>query len=149
MQLHQGLYLSSSLGHTTFCEVAGKEGEVPSSRVGQGFIRNGKQAMGSQTINIASVFLLIGGCQEGKCQGRACNLEVQVCWGIAWKLDSSSLENNLETGAREFNLRSGSLRWSSNPRSGLSTQIMIKACKQRMKPGLRVLTPQPGLGKSS
>ena len=21
-----------------------------------------------------------------KCQGQACNLEVQICWGITWKL---------------------------------------------------------------
>ena len=33
-----------------------------------------------------------------------------------------TLGSNLETGAREFNLRSGSLRWSLNPRSGLSVQ---------------------------
>ena len=41
---------------------------------------------GSQTINITSVFLLIGGYKKVKSQGQVCNLEMQISWRITWKL---------------------------------------------------------------
>ena len=54
-------------------------------------------------------------------------LHLPAVSGLVGTASSSLLGGNLETGARyqtvcllEFNLRSGSLRWSLNPRSGLS-----------------------------
>jgi hypothetical protein len=38
-----------------------------------------------------------------KYQGQACNLEVQICWRITWKLVLDTglvLGSNLETGSR-------------------------------------------------
>jgi hypothetical protein len=59
-----------------------------------------------------------------KCQGQVCTLEVQICWGITWKL---VLDAGLIWG--EQDLRCGSLRWSLNPRSGLSLRgVVIVRC---------------------
>lgn len=53
-----------------------------------------------------------------KCQGQACNLEVQICWGITWNrlLEIGLVEGSLEPGDRYGPVRSGSLRWSMNPK---------------------------------
>lgn len=40
----------------------------------------------ASNYKLTSVVLLIGGCCGVKCQGQACDLEVQICGGITWKL---------------------------------------------------------------
>ena len=78
-----------------------------------------------------------------KCQGQACNLEVQICWGVTWKpvLDTDILGGViwklvLDTDlVAKFNLRSGSLRWSLNPKDLVSHRASLSLVTRRPNHG--------------